>query len=57
MAIAGHDPNPTVGGMHYHRQRASPAIIETTREARPRLLIRGLLMHVLVVPPSGNTKK
>ncbi|GBM37003.1 hypothetical protein AVEN_31853-1 [Araneus ventricosus] len=24
MAITGHSPTPTVGGKHYHRQRASP---------------------------------
>ncbi|GBL77711.1 hypothetical protein AVEN_152930-1 [Araneus ventricosus] len=50
VSITRHGETPPVGGMHYHRQRASP-----TREVRPRLLNRRLLIDVLVVlpPPVG----
>ncbi|GBM19115.1 hypothetical protein AVEN_135602-1 [Araneus ventricosus] len=47
--ITGHGPTPPVGSTHHYRQRQPQAIIVPTREARPCLIIRRLLIHVLVV--------
>ncbi|GBM21437.1 hypothetical protein AVEN_161052-1 [Araneus ventricosus] len=54
VPITYHLSTPLIGGTHYHRQWASRAIIIPTREARPILLIRWLLIHLLVVLPSGT---
>ncbi|GBM04255.1 hypothetical protein AVEN_41062-1 [Araneus ventricosus] len=55
MGTTGNGPILPVGGTHYHQE--APTIIVPTREARPRLLIRRLLIHVLVVPPQWDQEK
>ncbi|GBM27259.1 hypothetical protein AVEN_125542-1, partial [Araneus ventricosus] len=55
-ATTGHGATSPVGGTLDYRQWASQAIIVPTREARPRLLILRLLIHVLVMSPSATEK-
>ncbi|GBM06015.1 hypothetical protein AVEN_49404-1 [Araneus ventricosus] len=51
LSITGHGPTPPAGSTHYHWQRQAPTIILPTKEGRPLLLIRRLLIYVLVLPP------
>ncbi|GBN00744.1 hypothetical protein AVEN_53853-1 [Araneus ventricosus] len=51
MAITVPAPFPPVGGTSRHRDVANTTTAISTREARPLLLLRRFLIHVLVVPP------